>query len=152
MDGKEVTFEKLEQEETGACTVTVNGAKKRIINSVERNIYVELPALEEYVNGLTFEEQKNVTNAGQLSVGSIKGTIEGPSGNTIRDQVKWYNASGGVWEIGPFEEKWYAVRDAGGAEHVASIYLSDEDGIYVPALIGADAGGTNTHQLYCATR
>ena len=140
VDGKAVKLEKLEQEETGACTVTIKGVKKRIVNSVERNIYVELPALEEYVSGLPVAEQKTVTGEGQLSVGSIEGTIVGqPAGGSIRDTIRWYNESGGVWSIDRFEEKWYAVRDAGGAVHVASIYLSDEDGIYVPALIGASA-------------
>ncbi len=144
VDGKEVKLEKLEQEETGACAVTINGAMKRIVNSVERNIYVELPALEEYVSGLTMKEQKDVTSAGQLSVGSIEGTIAGqPAGDSIRDMIRWYNESGGTWNIDRFEGKWYAVRDADGAEHVASIYLSDEDGIYVPALVGAGADGAD---------
>ena len=143
VDGKEVSLERLDQDETGACTVTVNGARKRIVNSVQRNIYVELPALEEYVNGLDAEQQKTVNNAGQLSVGSIEGTIAGqPAGDFIRDMIRWYNESGGIWHIDPFEEKWYAACDAGGAEHVASIYLSDEDGIYVPALIETEADGT----------
>ena len=84
-----------------------------------------------------------MNNAGQLSVGSIEGTIAGqPAGDFIRDMIRWYNESGGIWHIDPFEEKWYAACDAGGAEHVASIYLSDEDGIYVPALIETEADGT----------
>ena len=143
VDGKEVKLEKIDQNETGACTVTINGAKKRIINSVERNLYVELPALEEYISGLSIEEQKAVYNAGQFSVGSIEGTISGqPAGDSIRDMIKWYNASGTVWKIDAFDEKWYAVSDAQGANHVASIYLSDEDGIYVPAIIGTGTDGT----------
>ena len=144
VDGKEVTLTKLEQDEIGACTVTINNAKKRIISSVERNIYVELPALEEYVSGLSAEEQQTVTSAGQLSVGSIKGTISGwPEGNSIRDMIRWYNESGGECTIDRFDEKWYAVSDADGKEHVASIYLSDEDGIYVPALVGTSEDVTS---------
>ena len=144
VDGKEVVLEKLEQEETGACTVTINGAKKRIINSVQRNIYVELPALEAYLSELSIAEQEAVTSAGQLSVGSITGMVVGqPEGSSITDAIKWYNSSGGVWNVDRFEEKWYAVNDASGAEHVASIYLSDKDGIYVPAIVGANTDGTS---------
>ena len=66
-----------------------------------------------------------------LSVGSIK------------DAIRWYNESGSVWSIDRFDEKWYAINDSSGKEHVASIYLSDEDGIYVPA-IETSADGTNT--------
>ena len=144
VDGKEVEIEQAGQQETGACSVKINGAKKRIVNSVERSVSVELPALEEYVTGLEPKDQKAVNNAGQLSVGSIMGTIaDRPDGGSIRDMVKWYNESGGVWQIDPFEEKWYAVSDADGAVHVASIYLSDEDGIYVPALLGSSGDGTN---------
>ena len=136
VDGKEVRLERLDQEETGACNVIVNGARKRIINSVERKIYVELPALEEYISKFDPRIQEIVNRTGQLSVGSIEGTIVSPpEGGSIRDVIRWYNESGGTWHIDPFEEKWYAVKDAAGEEHVASIYLSDEDGIYVPALI-----------------
>ena len=135
VDGKEVRIERLDQQETGECNVIVNGTRKRIINSVERNISVELPALEEYVNGLEPRYQRTVNSAGQLSVGSIDGTIDPPEGDSIRDKIRWYNESGGEWHIDPYDEKWYAVKDAEGEEHVVSIYLSDEDGIYVPAFI-----------------
>ena len=145
VDGKEVKLERLDQQETGACKVKVNGAKKRIINSVERNIYVELPALEEYVSGLPVDKQKTVNGAGQLSVGSVEGTYSGqPAGDSIREMIKWYNESGGEWRVEPFDEKWYAVSDAGGAKHVASIYLSDEDGIYVPAIVETSADESST--------
>ena len=150
VDGKEVKVEKLDQEETGACNVIINGAKKRIVNSVERNVYAELPALEEYVSNLEPKLQQTVNNAEQLSLGSIKGTIVSPpKENSIRDSIRWYNESGGVWHIDPFEEKWYAVKDADGAEHVASIYLSDEDGIYVPAFVenSADEMDTSTQLM-----
>ena len=144
VDGKEVKLEKLEQDETGACTVTINGARKRIVDSVDRSIYVELPALEAYISGLSVADQKAVTSAGQLSVGSVKGTITGqPAGDSIRDTIRWYNESGSEWSIDRFDEKWYAVNDASGEEHVASIYLSDEEGIYVPAIIETSAGGAS---------
>ena len=142
VDGKEVELEKLGQEETGACNVIVNGARKRIVNSVERNISVELPALEEYINGLEPKAQRTVNSAGQLSVGSVEGTIVSPpEGDSIRDKIRWYNESGGVWHVDAFEDKWYAVSDAAGAKHVVSVYLSDEDGIYVPAFIENNASG-----------
>lgn len=144
VDGKEVELEKLDQEEAGSCNVIVNGARKRIVNSVERNISVELPALEEYINNLPAEKQKTINSAGQLSVGSVEGTIVSPpEGDSIRNKIRWYNESGGVWHVDAFEEKWYAVRDAAGAEHVVSVYLSDEDGIYVPAFIETNEEGTN---------
>lgn len=140
VDGKEVKLEILGQEETEACNVIVNGARKRIVNSVERNISVELPALEKYVSGLEPKDQRTVNSAGQLSVGSVEGTIVSPpEGDSIRDRIRWYNESGGVWHVDAFEDKWYAVRDAAGAEHVVSVYLSDEDGIYVPAFIETNA-------------
>ena len=144
VDGKEVRLERLDQEEAGACNVTVGSAKKRIINSVERNVYAELPALEEYVSKLNPNKQRTVNNAGLLSIGSIEGTIVSPpEGDSIRDTIRWYKESGGTWHIDPFEKKWYAVKDADGEEHVASIYLSDEDGIYVPALIWTGADDIN---------
>ena len=145
VDGKEVELEKIDQNETGACIVTINNAKKRVINSVERNIYVELPALEEYLSELSVEEQRALYSEGQFPVGSIEGTVSGqPAGDSIRDMIRWYNSSGGVWNIDAFDEKWYAVSDAQGAHHVASIYLSDEDGIYVPAIIGTGTDEANT--------
>ena len=144
VDGKEVELEKLDQQEAGACNVIVNGARKRIVNSVERNIYVELPALEEYVSNLPARKQKTVNDAGQLSVGSVEGTVAGqPAGDSIRDKIRWYNESGGVWHVDAFDGKWYAVGGDNRAEHVVSVYLSDEDGIYVPAFIETNAEETS---------
>ena len=148
VDAKEVTVEKLDQQESGACKVIVNGAKKRVINSVERSIYVELPVMEEYVRGLDPDTQVRINNEGLLPVGTIEGKlVSQPKGNTIRDMVRWYKESGGTWAFDPLEEKWYAISDAGGDAHVASIYLSDEDGIYVPALVGTEAEGADASRL-----
>ena len=145
VDGKEVELEKQGQEETGPCTVRIKGARKRVIESVKRTVYVELPALEEYISGLSPRDQQYISNAGQLSVGSIEGELgDRPAGNSIRDLIRWYNESGSVWHVDAFEEKWYAIRDADGETHVASIYLSDEDGFYVPASIEAGKGETKT--------
>ncbi len=148
VDTKQVTLEKSDGQETGACTITINQAKKHIINSVERKIYVELPELDKYMAGLDPRDKDTVLRLGNLEAGSVKGKlVSQPEGNTIRDMIRWYQSSGGVWSVDPLENKWYVVSDADGTDHVASIYLSDEDGIYVPALVGTNADGPEKSRL-----
>ena len=148
VDWSQVSVEKLEEDENGACRVTVNNARKRIIESVDRSISAELPAFEAYMQTLTDREQETIKRNGDLSLGSVQGKLRSlPEGSSVADMVRWYNESGGVWDVDALEQKWYAISDADNKLHVASFRLVDEDGYYVPALVGTDKDGPAESRL-----
>ena len=142
VDGHQVLIEKLDGNESGACRVTVNNAKKRAVERVDRNIIAELPVFERYMQTLDDTARNTIKRYGDLSLGSVQGNLRSlPEGSSVAEWIKWYNESGGVWDVDALEQKWYAISDAHGGSHVASFRLVDEDGFYVPALIGTDADG-----------
>ena len=148
VDWNQVSVEKLEENESGACRVTVNNARKRVIESVDRSIIAELPVFEEYMQTRPESEQEVIKRNGELSLGSVPGKLHSlPKGSSVADMVRWYNESGGVWDVDALEQKWYAISDADDKLHVASFRLVDEDGFYVPALIGTDEDGPAESRL-----
>ena len=139
IEGNKVTIEKLGEDESGACKVIVNDARKSIVSSVERNIYAELPIMEAYLKTLTPQEQVTAEKWANTSLGTVKGRLKGlPDSASVAEKIRWYNESGGEWDVDALEDKWYAISDSGNALHVASFYLVDEDGFYAPALIETD--------------
>ena len=148
IDRNNVTIEKMDHDEDGACKVIVDHVRKSIINGVDRNIYAELPVLEEYLKTLSPQEQSTAEKWGDFSLGSIEGRLKDlPEGASVADKIKWYNESGGIWDIDAFESKWYAIRDSAEGIHVASLYLADKDGFYIPALIGTKADGPDEDRV-----
>ena len=133
--GDYITVERDSDDDEAGCTITIDNARKRVINSAERNLYAELPAYEEYKKTLSPDEIRILEYNGQLQIGSIKGTLaEQPEEHSVEERIKWYNESGMVWEIAPMEQKWYAITDADGTSHVVSFYNDYPDAFIVPVL------------------
>ena len=145
---KEVTIEKQGEDENDACKVIINNARKRIVESVERNIVAELPAVEDYMKTLRPADQAVIQSAGGLSLGTVEGRMaSAPEGTSIADMIKWYNSTGGEWDIDALENKWFAVSDAQNGIHAVSIFSNDEDGIVIPAVRGTSADGPETDRF-----
>ena len=143
-----VTVEKENDEEGAACAVILNHAKKRVVESVERSIIAELPAMESYLATIDVSKQQMLSNYADLSLGAIKGKLRGmPENASAEEMIQWYNESGATWDVEAMERKWYAINDAGGNIHVASVYLEDQDGYYIPALYGSGADGEDEERL-----
>ena len=142
-----VTAAKVKQKNGEGYRMTIHGGNKRIIESVERNIIPELPVLEKYLDSLDPGQISMIGKAGDLSVGSVKGELTDVPEGSYKDLIHWYNESGGTWEINALEPKWYAVHDADGVLHVASIDNEDENSLYVPGLTGTEADGEEEDRL-----
>ncbi|MBR2547497.1 MAG: hypothetical protein IKF07_04825 [Eubacterium sp.] len=145
---KEVTIEKQGEDENDACRVIVKNARKRIVESVERSIVAELPAMEDYIRTLRPTDQSIIQSAGGLSLGTVEGRMtSAPEGSSIADMIRWYKSTGGEWDIDALENKWFAVSDAQNGIHAVSIFSNDEDGIVIPAVRGTSADGPETDRF-----
>ena len=137
-----------------AYELTVSDSSKRAIQSVERNIYAELPAVEAYKELVDAEQRADIEDFGNLRVGKVYGDLSWPmpypTDLTDLDYLKrvigWYNEPESTWNVPSFEQKWYAVNDAEGNRHVASIYSIKDNSIIIPAFYGESE--TDQHPIY----
>ena len=56
----------------------------------------------------------------------------------IRELTDWYNMPESSWNVGTRESKWYAVKDAAGNLHAASIYMQIGDVKIIPAFTAGE--------------
>ena len=137
-----------------AYELTVSDSQKRAIQSVERNIYAELPAVEAYKELVDAEQREDIEDFGNLRVGKVYGDLSWPmpypTDLTDLDYLKrvigWYNEPESTWNVPSFEQKWYAVNDAEGNRHVASIYSIKDNSIIIPAFYGESE--PDQHPIY----
>lgn len=137
-----------------AYEVTITDSKKRVVKSVNRNIYAELPAVEAY-KGLVDEElREDIADFGTLRVGKVYGKLSWPMPyptdladlDYLNQVINWYNDDESAWSVPELEQKWYAVNDADGNNHVASIYSIKDNYIIIPAYYGDSV--TDQHPIY----
>ena len=117
--------------------VTIENTRRRAVDSVRLDVVAELPAVHKYIQqhdeGLTEDDRTYsfLIENGQtnLPIGSIGAsmdasmdTIDGSSGDFLRDYVKWFNtATTTTWNVNPVERSWYAIEDAAGSFHIAPV-------------------------------
>lgn len=111
--------------------IEVKQGSNTIFKSVDQRILAELPVLEDYLAGLSTKARSRAMAYSDFSIGYLEG----------------YNDKGNIWEIPPFEEKWYAIKDGDGKYHVASIYRQKNGLLAIPALYGTKEDGNETDRL-----
>ena len=137
-----------------AYRITVSDAQKRVVQSVERNIYAELPAVEAYKKLVDEELSEDIERFGKLRIGKVYGKLSWPMPyptdltdlDYLKKVVSWYNKPESTWDVPDFEQKWYAVTDAEGSNHAASIYSINDNSIIIPAYYGDSV--TDQHPIY----
>ena len=110
----------------------LSGADDRVVQCAVSDIFAELPALEAYIDEYQPNSRLYYEYAGMLRVGTVYGMIYG---GELYDSDE--APAGSDWMLSSFEQKWYAVNDTDGLNHVAAIDKSDENGVRVPALYGS---------------
>lgn len=149
-----VTANRVITDSGDAYEITINDSKKRVVNSVKRNVYAELPAVEAYKTLVDEELREDIEEIGTLKVGEVYGKLSWPMPyptdltdlDYLKEVINWYNNDESSWSVPELEQKWYAVKDADGNNHVASIYSIKDDGIIIPAYYGDNV--TDQHPIY----
>ena len=122
VSGIDVT--EVQHDGTTGYSIDIKEGSKRILRSVEQNISAELPALNSYLETLDPLAKNVMARRNKFFIGTVEG----------------YNAGGSIWDIPPVEQKWYAINDADGQYHVASIYSEIGDLIRVPVASMSEDG------------
>ena len=113
----------------------LNGVNDRVVQYAQREIYAELPALEAYIEKYQENNRMYLEYAGMLSVGTVYGMIDDSSyGESGTDSGE--NGIVSSWRLSSFDQKWYAVRDAEGNNHVAKIHEFTDNSVKIPAFYG----------------
>ena len=147
-----ISVRKVRYKDGEGYRVTVEGAKKRVVQSVGRQVYAETPASKEAMENdpelapiNTFYEDNHIQKG--LLLGSVDGSLDvtetlamTPENEQsfIRELTDWYNRPEGSWNVGTREPKWYAVKDAAGNLHAASIYMQYDDVKIIPAVTAGE--------------
>ena len=121
--------------------IHISDVRNRCIAGVRRNVTAEIPVLEDYLNERFDEEgRKAIGSDAGISLGAVDGTLDYLSElgleSSSSDMIRWMNKKESSWDISPIEEKWYAINDAEGKNHVAAIYDEDETSYTVVGLNG----------------
>ena len=148
VDPTKITAAKIKQKNGEGYRIKLKDAKKHTVKSIERNVIAELPELEKYIKSLDSDDRMLIAPDLVFSLGSAEGELYNdlPDDASVADWIKWYNESGGMWDIGLPEMKWYALN--GGSDlSVASIHHIDSDGTYVPVLNMSEEGPDENRYL-----
>ena len=129
-----VSVDKIRYDYGDEYILHLKGVNERVVQGAEREIYAELPALEAYIQEYQEKNRLFLEYAGMLSVGKVYGAID-DSSQFSPDEENTDEISSD-WRLSSFEQKWLAVKDADGNNHVAAIHKSDENGIQIPAFYG----------------
>ena len=112
----------------------LNGVNERVVQYAEREIFAELPALEEYIDKYQANNRLYLEYAGMLSVGTVFGSIE-DSTYSDPDAGSSEYAHTTDWRLSAFDQKWFAISDADGNNHVAAIHEYKENSVKIPMKI-----------------
>ena len=121
--------------------VHIDDVNKRVIQSAERDIMAELPALEAFLDTCSESERGYFEYKGRLSIGTVYGQMYtdpafDPATASDEELSEWENEKHIDWLLSDFEQKWYAVQDADGGLHVAA--FDEDETLWVPAYYGTD--------------
>lgn len=129
----DITVDRIRYDYGDEYVLHLNNVNERVVQGAERNIYAELPALEDYIDKYQEKNRPYLEYAGQLSVGTVYGMID----DSDLDADSGENGTVSSWMLSTFEQKWYAVGDADGNNHVAAIHKMDENAVQIPAFYGS---------------
>ena len=149
-----VTANRVITDSGDAYEVNITDSKKRYVKSVGRNVYAELPAVEAYKELVDEDLREDIEEFGTLKVGKVYGDLSWPMPyptdladlDYLKQVINWYNDDESAWSVPELEQKWYAVKDADGNNHAASIYSIKDNYIIIPAYYGDDV--TDQHPIY----
>ena len=141
VDSRNVTAAELKQKNGVGYRITVGDAKKRVVAEVDREVRIELPALEDYMKKYIDAEGREVLEGYmKTSLGSFRGELDMGElafrGMTRDDMIRWFHEKESIWNLEAPEEKWYAVKDAAGGYHAAAIDSEDDDSCEVLGTLG----------------
>ena len=138
-----ITAKKIKSKDGDGYEITINGAKKRVIEGVSWRANLELPVFEEYIaQNIDPDLQNIVRSFGDLSMGSASGyedlsDMPDPSEPYYQEKlIEWYNKTTNVWTLNEAGGKWYVIKDANGVEHVTGFEKEGEGTGIVPATVG----------------
>lgn len=131
-----ITASTVKQKRGTGYEIHISDVKKRVIKSVEMNASFELPALKKYLTDYFDSDQvAQLYNLANTSLGDIQ-AVQYPPAENWQKMIDWYNEDKSDWEIDPFDNEWYAIKDASGEIHVAAVYKESEDKIEVACITG----------------
>ena len=144
----DVTVDTIHYDYGDEYVLHLNGVNERVVQGAEREIYAELPALEAYIDEYQSNNRPYLEYAGMLSVGTVYGMID----DSMYDAYDADNEETGIvssWRLSTFDQKWFAVSDADGKNHVAALDEYGEDSVKIPAFYGTYE---DPHALYLEFR
>ena len=129
VDKQNISAKDLKLEYGTGSEIQIEETHKRVIESVQENVALELPAAQAYLDAHP-EEAERVnslpTTARSIVVASTEGTpMMGDdyrgviSGEFLDEYVRWLNEPTSQYQIEPSGDECYAIKDAAGALHVA---------------------------------
>ena len=128
-----VTARKVKQKNGTGFQVRISDTRNRIIESVERKISLDVPAINDYMD-------EHGEGGDPLTFGSVSGYLDLSSAlqpdATITDIIRWYNGKESEWMLDAPEEKWYAIKDAEGHLHAVALESEDDNSFIVAAASG----------------
>ena len=119
--------------------VNIADTHKRVIDRVQTNVIAELPSVEAYLNDPANADIASMlswsTGSTEFPLGIVEGKQFYGAGDlttaTAEEYVQWYLDPNSDWELESFEEKWYAVQDAEGTNHIVSPNVGEHEAYFL---------------------
>lgn len=132
-----VSAYEIERQNGSGYRILINDTAKRAIDSIRFNLIAELPAVKAYLddpeNLMIKMLMEAVPGLEAFKIGSVPGVLDlsmdsvPESGEGFLAQyIKWYNDPAGLWAFDAIEDKWYALQDADGYNHVVTAEGGEE--------------------------
>lgn len=141
----DITVDRIRYDYGDEYILHLHGANERVVQYAQRQIFAELPAMEAYIEQYQPNNRMYLEYAGMLSVGTVYGMID-DSAYDAPETEYGYTTS---WRLSSFDQKWFAISDADGNNHVAAFLEDGESSIKIPAFYGTYA---EPHALYLEFR
>ena len=144
----DITADRIRYEYGDEYVLHLNNVNERVVRCAQRQIFAELPALEEYIDEYQPNNRLYLEYAGMISVGTVYGYIDDSDYSDPDEGSPDYGYTTS-WRLSSFQQKWFAVRDADGNNHVAAFCDDGENTIKIPAFYGSY---DDPHALYLEFR
>ena len=118
--------------------------KKQVFDSVDIDVYAELPIAEAYIKEKGWETYFDSFHPVAFHLGSVEGMLDYEY-ESWEDYFKWLQDDSCVWDVPLSEKKWHVLRDAEGVLHVADL-KKDKLGSVVYAM-GKSTEGEKSSQV-----
>ena len=94
--------------------------KKQVFDSVDIDVYAELPIAEAYIKEKGWEKYFDSFDPVAFHIGSFEGIMDYEY-ESWDEYYKWLQGDSCVWDVPVTEKKWHVLRDAEGTLHVADL-------------------------------